>query len=539
MIHAVILCAGQMNYNAVPIVSSHTNSFIPINGKPVMGWILEDMVNRKVNKVTVVMSRNQSKIRNYLKNIYSEIININYVTTTGQTILTSLYDGIKQIQANESVLVVLGDTLIKDEVRDYDTSFAFIGRVEKTRRWCTVDVNENGVITEYYEKNDFTPPKVKKALSGYYLLRNTEDFKKSVNEAIRSKKTQISDALRIYGENNSIQAREVYQWYDFGNIDNLLDAKRKLIPSRYFNTISINATTNTITKSSFNTSKLIDESEWYKKIPDELKPLTPRVFNVTKNKNMLSLTQEYYGYPTLAELFLYSDLDKEAWVVIINRILEVHNEFCKHKGDCSTENLYDMYYTKTITRIKEAKNKPILKQLLRYPRVTINGRNYFGYPIIEKGLRERINDLCSDKLISVIHGDLCFSNILFDYNNQIVKLIDPRGSFGIKGIFGDARYDIAKLRHSIGGLYDYIVAGMYNLKYSGNDLQYKIFSNGIQRFASTVFDESIQRRGYKLEEISLIEGLLFLSMIPLHDEDTERQVMFFIQGLKLLNEGLQ
>ena len=30
----------------------------------------------------------------------------------------------------------------------------------------------------------------------------------------------------------------------------------------------------------------------------------------------------------------------------------------------------------------------------------------------------------------IIHGDLCFSNILFDLPNQIVRLIDPRGRFG-------------------------------------------------------------------------------------------------------------
>ena len=63
-----------------------------------------------------------------------------------------------------------------------------------------------------------------------------------------------------------------------------------------------------------------------------------------------------------------------------------------------------------------------------------------------------------------MHGDFCFSNILFDLGHQIVRVIDPRGRFGQKGIYSDPRYDMAKLRHSIGGLYDFIVADLFDVQ---------------------------------------------------------------------------
>lgn len=67
---------------------------------------------------------------------------------------------------------------------------------------------------------------------------------------------------------------------------------------------------------------------------------------------------------------------------------------------------------------------------------------------------------------SVIHGDFCFSNILYDFRAEEVKTIDPRGMTpnGEQTIYGDIRYDVSKLSHSILGLYDWIIAGYYHME---------------------------------------------------------------------------
>ena len=63
----------------------------------------------------------------------------------------------------------------------------------------------------------------------------------------------------------------------------------------------------------------------------------------------------------------------------------------------------------------------------------------------------------------IVHGDLCLSNILYDLRSRICKLLDPRGSFGAAGIYGDPRYDVAKLYHSIYGLYDFITNDLFHV----------------------------------------------------------------------------
>ena len=63
---------------------------------------------------------------------------------------------------------------------------------------------------------------------------------------------------------------------------------------------------------------------------------------------------------------------------------------------------------------------------------------------------------------SVMHGDYCFSNILYDMRNHTIKLIDPRGFLNRErgfSFYGPYIYDYFKLAHSYIGKYDFIISG--------------------------------------------------------------------------------
>ena len=53
----------------------------------------------------------------------------------------------------------------------------------------------------------------------------------------------------------------------------------------------------------------------------------------------------------------------------------------------------------------------------------------------------------------------------------------------------------------------------------------------------TYLDNLIQNQ-WNLNEIKLIEGLLFISMLPLHRDHFERQLAFYSIGIQRLNEVL-
>ncbi len=71
-----------------------------------------------------------------------------------------------------------------------------------------------------------------------------------------------------------------------------------------------------------------------------------------------------------------------------------------------------------------------------------------------------------------MHGDFCFSNITYDFAIIRIKTIDPRGLTPNNEltIYGDTQYDIAKLSHSVLGLYDWIIAGYYHVDIANKDI---------------------------------------------------------------------
>jgi hypothetical protein len=136
---------------------------------------------------------------------------------------------------------------------------------------------------------------------------------------------------------------------------------------------------------------------------------------------------------------------------------------------------------------------------------------------------------------SVVHGDLCLSNILYDLRSRVCKLLDPRGSFGAAGIYGDPRYDVAKLYHSIYGLYDFITNDLFDVSIDGARVKLRIHSRPqharIQERFEKVFFSRFDRR-----EILLITGLLFASMPALHYDAPRRQMAMYARALELLAE---
>ncbi|MNV70645.1 hypothetical protein D3C71_1636240 [compost metagenome] len=127
--------------------------------------------------------------------------------------------------------------------------------------------------------------------------------------------------------------------------------------------------------------------------------------------------------------------------------------------------------------------------------------------------------------------------MLYDVNSDTLKIIDPRGNFGVDGIYGDIRYDIAKLNHSIVGKYDFIVNGLYAITHeNNNNFEYIIYDSDEKHEALELMFKNHYTEKFDWEEIMIITGLLFLSMIPLHKENFENQKMFYLRGIQLLNE---
>lgn len=530
----IILAAGPINYTNLPVGTNRSNAMIPVNGKPVIGWILDDLLNKDIREVIVVVQEGNQHLISFLDWAFGKRAALQVVMVSqGGTIVHSLAAGLRYTSSG-LVRIVLGDTLITDSFAGED-DFVYVGLVDDSRRWC-IAVTEADQIIRFLDKQDL-PKDTYQALAGYYHLRDGEFLRQCVSETIQADDKELSHVLQKYQTKYPLKARLVTEWYDFGHIDHLMDARRRLLKARYFNSLTVDPVLNTITKVSENTEKLQDELDWYINLPKRLQVLSPRVVSTRKINGKLEVVQEYYGYPNLAELYLYGDLAGDTWDSILRLLFRIHQEFRVYGGELRIQDIMGIYVEKTWQRlVMVSQQDDFWLDIFGRDVVNYNGKILKNIYRLQPDIDCWGQALAESASICIIHGDFCFSNILFDLNSQIVRLVDPRGRFGQKGVYGDPRYDMAKLRHSICGFYDFIIADMFDLEDVGDEFRSQIYRNQDQ--ISSRFDQLLIEAGYNLREIQFIEGLLFISMIPLHQGHYSRQLMMYLTGLSLLNKVL-
>jgi hypothetical protein len=137
---------------------------------------------------------------------------------------------------------------------------------------------------------------------------------------------------------------------------------------------------------------------------------------------------------------------------------------------------------------------------------------------------------------SIIHGDFCFPNILYSPESGAVKLVDPRGSWGRRGVHGDIKYDYAKLLHSISGGYDSIINDYFDVRATEGSIETSVFKPRIAAFLERELAVAMPHRP---EVIELLEGSIFVSIAAIHREDVRRQLTMLAVGLDKITRNVE
>jgi len=118
-----------------------------------------------------------------------------------------------------------------------------------------------------------------------------------------------------------------------------------------------------------------------------------------------------------------------------------------------------------------------------------------------------------------------------------LRLVDPRGKFGDFDIYGDWRYDLAKMLHSLEGNYDFIIADKFKVNVQGAAIDYEFALDFAQ--IREKFFEVFAGQLKNLPALRLIEATLFLSMIPLHADSLSRQQVMLARGVELFEAVME
>lgn len=335
-----------------------------------------------------------------------------------------------------------------------------------------------------------------------------------------------------------VELAQVKVWSDLGHLDTATQIRTRLIGARAFNKLVVDEDRGLITKSSQATRKIVNEVGYYQNLPHPLSIYFPRLFDFSLS-TPASYTMEYYSYRTLAEYFVFFRFPLSVWKKLINKLIAIQREFARYQGPSPTTIQVEGFYLgKLHSRMGELDPESAIGELVRSDFVGLNGQSIQGWRHYLPLMEATVKRIASAPRTSIIHGDLCFSNILYDPQTGLLRLIDPRGDFYEKGCFGDPRYDLAKLLHSVHGGYDFIMQEMYDLQEeTPGDYRLKLFRpDGATAMVQSLMTDLGEQLPYQMDDLITLEAMLFLSMLPLHSDDERRQKAMYLTGIGILNE---
>jgi hypothetical protein len=480
-------CANEL----IGVVGKIPPVFLPLGNRLLLDFHLENMGTEK----TLVTLPQCFPLDSVMANGLNDVT-IKYFDSESdvKSVLLLLAEEYSDAEVN----IVFGDTIIDSSFFD-DTSWPCMSvRAEQPDSYNWVQVNG-------------------KFVCGVFRDRFDHEFKSLLER---------SKCIEDFYPQRYKNADEVKFWYDFGRRENYLRNRQHFLQGRFFNQMEVAG--NHIEKRSADVKKINAEMQWFEKLPEFWKAHTPHCFQIESG----SYFTEYKPYLTASELASLPN-----WPVQNQRKMD--EDICRA--------LCSLHATTTEATVDEAICTSLYKELFAEKLFTrIEG---FEHPDIDKSLPFVLN---GESLPSVMglaqmaaakipktepkhvgcgHGDAFYGNILYDNIFGRVIFIDPRGFNERCGIYIDTRYDWAKFEQSRVGCYDEILRGsIASSLRKKNEVEFNI---GHHKRRDPVCYDYITQYDFSQQDLKWCLITLFLSMLPLHADDNNRQMTFLANAYDL------
>lgn len=449
----------------------------------------------------------------------------------GESILNALNEA---VEMSNTVIVNMADTLI-DNFEFDKTDIIYVNKRKDIYRWTSIEVNEKGTIEILDDRSETSTYGLRNVCTGVFSFSDSHLIFKLLSKYVNSSSSRNIDAfflsIQEYSNDNKIKLVEVPNWIDCGHLDTYYESKFKYLNLRHFNSLEYDSKTSTIVKTSTNLDSFRHQIRWFNQVPKKVEPFLPRIYDFDDGSSPF-IKMEFLSYPTLSDLFISQRLAVGEWNSVTDSLINILSEFENHEfnSDISSIIFKKVYIDKTKERLNTLLyQRPELGHLW----IRNNDRKWFISDVLDS-IDELVDDygLLNTKPLNPIHGDFCFTNLLYDNKTRLIKMIDPRGEFGLPGIYGDPRYDYAKLFHSFDGGYDFIINNKFQVQVLDNsEIKFQVNYTQYHKKVKNIILSQLSLKSQLLNEVELIESLLFLSMLPLHSDTPQKQLAMLATGL--------
>jgi glucose-1-phosphate thymidylyltransferase len=235
-----LILAGGMATRLRPLSHTGPKQLVPIANKPVLYYIMEDLVNAGIKDIGIIVGYTPERIK-FITDALSDGsrwgAKITYIEQSGPLGLAHAVMTAKDYLGDEPFVMYLGDNMLSQGIKEIVKEFnknkpdasIMLCKVEDARKYGVGMLNDKGEIIDVEEKPE--KPKSNLAIVGVYI------FTKCIFDAIKKIKPgkngelHITDAIQVLIKSKKkVDSCTVKGWWDdTGTSEAVLNANRLVL----------------------------------------------------------------------------------------------------------------------------------------------------------------------------------------------------------------------------------------------------------------------------------------------------------------------
>jgi hypothetical protein len=338
-------------------------------------------------------------------------------------------------------------------------------------------------------------------------------------------------------ESRALHVDDAMRFNDISEISNFLAFMAGTTETRNFNVSSISA--GVFRKWSREISKMRGEYRYFHVVDEAMKRFLLPTFDFSEDAEGASYSMEYLSVPDAALQILHHTFNEASFARLLDNFFAfIDARGRRHVGVDEVRRVAERDIVgKLHGRIQQLRDTKVGQQLdAMLENVGPHGNLETMVQRCCVQLSKALDHSRID-FVALGHGDPCFSNILFNAEINLFRLIDPRGAETRDAAFMHPAYDLAKFSHSVIGGYDFVNSGLAECKIDPEMvLALTLERGGPRAWLKSAFRNRLAELGWDTKLVRAIEASLFLSMLPLHIDSPDKLPAFCLIAGGIIEE---
>jgi len=218
-----------------PLTYTQPKALIPVAGKPLLGYLIDQLQEIGVDEFIFVIGYLGDKIEDYVHSKHPDLKANFAVQTHREGLGHAIWTTKEFFSGNQEVIILLGDTIIDADFKEAlknEYSALAVKKVDDPRNFGVAEFDGHGFIDKVVEKPLF--PKSNMALVGFYRIKESEALFNSLDELMDEKKEgeeiHLTDALmKMISKGVKFTGFRANNWFDLGKREVLLETNATML----------------------------------------------------------------------------------------------------------------------------------------------------------------------------------------------------------------------------------------------------------------------------------------------------------------------